>query len=83
MCESIHGSVVGLMNTADILTLQQAASYLQIHERTLRRLVKQGEVLAYCLSQKPRSHYRFLKTDLLTWLVGETRQGATMQEVEV
>lgn len=57
MSESNYG-------VAPLLKLKEAAKYLRIHEMTLRRIVKSGEIPHIFLGK----HYRFHKVVLDKWL---------------
>ena len=60
----------------DILTIREVADYLKVTERTLYRLVQDGEVPGF----KVGGSWRFRRDDLEQWITqrsrGATRTGA-------
>ena len=47
---------------------QEGAAFLGLHPKTLMRLAREGEVSAYSISDGPRRHWRFLISELDTWM---------------
>jgi excisionase family DNA binding protein len=47
---------------------KDGAAFLRIHPKTLMRLAREGEVPAYSLSEGTRRHWRFLISELDTWM---------------
>ena len=52
----------------NVLTLQEAARYVRVSEKTLREMAKTGRVP----SQRVGREWRFLKEALKEWLAGYT-----------
>ena len=53
-----------LRNNERPWTAAQAADYLQVHQRTITRLAKIGEIPAFRIG----SHWRFRPADLDSWI---------------
>jgi excisionase family DNA binding protein len=47
---------------------KEGATFLRIHPKTLMRLAREGGVPAYSFSEGPRRHWRFLISELDTWM---------------
>jgi Helix-turn-helix domain len=47
---------------------KQGAAFLRMHPKTLMRLARQGVVRAYSFSDGVRRHWRFLLSELDTWM---------------
>jgi excisionase family DNA binding protein len=47
---------------------QEAARFLSISAKTLTRLARQGEIPAHSIGQRTRRRWRFLKSELDTWM---------------
>ena len=47
---------------------KEGAAFLRIHPKTLMRLARHGIVPAYSFSDGVRRHWRFLLTELDTWM---------------
>ncbi len=52
----------------DILTIREVADYLKVTERTLYRLVKDGELPAF----KVGNSWRFRREDISAWIGTQT-----------
>jgi excisionase family DNA binding protein len=50
----------------EILTLKQAAEFLQVSNLTIQRAIKSGKMKAF----KPGRDYRILKEDLIAFIEG-------------
>jgi excisionase family DNA binding protein len=46
----------------------EAAKFLHVHPKTLMRLARLGSVPAYPFNDGSRRHWRFLKSELDTWI---------------
>lgn len=47
---------------------KEGAAFLRMHPKTLMRLARQGVVRAYSFSDGVRRHWRFLLSELDTWM---------------
>jgi excisionase family DNA binding protein len=47
---------------------KDGAAFLRVHPKTLMRLARKGEVPAYSFSEGTRRHWRFLISELDTWM---------------
>ena len=56
---------------AEILTIKQVASYLQVTERTIYRLAASDGIPAF----KVGGSWRFRKLDIDTWIASQTQEG--------
>lgn len=54
----------------DVLTVKNVAEYLKLTERTVYRLVQEGELPGF----KVGNSWRFLRRDLQRWIAQQTRQ---------
>lgn len=55
-----------------IMTLKEVAEYLRIHQTTLRKLIRRGEILGF----KIGSDYRFRRDEIEKWLAEKQRSAA-------
>jgi excisionase family DNA binding protein len=49
---------------------QEAAQFLSISAKTLTRLARQGDIPAHAIGDRTRRRWRFLKSELDTWMHG-------------
>jgi len=54
----------------------EGASFLCIHPKTLMRLAREGSVPAYSISEGTRRHWRFLLSQLDTWMRSKVNSNA-------
>jgi hypothetical protein len=54
----------------------EGAAFLRIHPKTLQRLARIGMVPAYSLSDGIRRHWRFLLSELDTWMRSRVNSNA-------
>jgi excisionase family DNA binding protein len=54
------------------MTLKEVAEYLRIHQTTLRKLIRRGEILGF----KIGSDYRFRQDEIEKWLAEKQRSAA-------
>jgi len=55
---------------------KDGAAFLRIHPKTLMRLAREGEVPAYSFSEGTRRHWRFLTSELDTWMRSKVNSNA-------
>jgi excisionase family DNA binding protein len=55
---------------------KDGAAFLRIHAKTLMRLARKGEVPAYSFSEGTRRHWRFLISELDTWMKSKVNSNA-------
>jgi excisionase family DNA binding protein len=55
---------------------KDGAAFLRIHPKTLMRLAREGEVPAYSFSEGTRRHWRFLISELDTWMKSKVNSNA-------
>ena len=56
----------------DMLTIADVAKYLRLHELTVRRLAREGELPAFKIGRQ----WRIKRTLLETWVVERTGKGS-------
>lgn len=54
----------------------EGAAFLNIHPKTLMRLAREGSVPAYSISEGTRRHWRFLLSELDTWMRSKVNSNA-------
>ena len=54
-------------NDNEILTIEEAAKYLQLGTRTIRKLIKMKKIP----HKKVLNKYRFVKSELKNWMSGK------------
>jgi excisionase family DNA binding protein len=54
----------------------EGAAFLHIHPKTLMRLAREGSVPAYSISEGTRRHWRFLLSELDTWMRSKVNSNA-------
>jgi excisionase family DNA binding protein len=47
---------------------EEGAAFLRLHPKTLMRLARESRVPAYSFSEGTRRHWRFLLSELDTWM---------------
>jgi excisionase family DNA binding protein len=55
---------------------KDGAAFLRVHPKTLMRLARKGEVPAYSFSEGTRRHWRFLISELDTWMKSKVNSNA-------
>jgi excisionase family DNA binding protein len=55
---------------------KEGAAFLSIHPKTLMRLAREGAVPAYSFSEGTRRHWRFLISELDTWMRSRVNSNA-------
>ena len=55
---------------------QEGAAFLGLHPKTLMRLAREGEVIAYSISEGTRRHWRFLISELDKWMKSKVNSSA-------
>lgn len=60
----------------EVLTVKQVAEFLQMDERTIYKLAKQGDIPAFKVSNQ----WRFLKKDIESWV--EQKKSEVMGKAE-
>jgi excisionase family DNA binding protein len=55
---------------------KEGAEFLCIHPKTLMRLAREGSVPAYSFSEGTRRHWRFLISELDTWMRSKVNSNA-------
>jgi len=55
---------------------KEGAEFLRIHPKTLMRLAREGSVPAYTFSEGTRRHWRFLISELDTWMRSRVNSNA-------
>ena len=55
---------------------KEGAAFLSIHPKTLMRLAREGSVPAYSFSEGTRRHWRFLISELDTWMRSRVNSNA-------
>jgi len=60
----------------EVLTLKQAADYLQLKQTTIRRMARDGALPGRCVEQE----WRFLKSALEDWLRGRDGRSILLQQ---
>jgi excisionase family DNA binding protein len=55
---------------------KEGAAFLRIHPKTLMRLAREGVVRAYSFSDGVRRHWRFLVSELDTWMRSRVNSNA-------
>ncbi|NLU27073.1 MAG: helix-turn-helix domain-containing protein [Hungateiclostridium thermocellum] len=58
---------MGYDSLPEVLTLKQAAEFLQVSRLTVQRAIKAGKLKAF----KPGRDYRILKEDLIVYVEGK------------
>ena len=61
---------MGYDSLPEVLTLKQAAEFLQVSRLTVQRAIKAGKLKAF----KPGRDYRILKEDLIVYVEGKDSQ---------
>jgi len=60
----------------EVLTVRQVAEFLQMDERTIYKLAKQGDIPSFKVSNQ----WRFLKKDIESWV--EQKKSEVMRKTE-
>ncbi|GAB4117279.1 MAG: hypothetical protein Kow00103_13820 [Candidatus Caldatribacteriota bacterium] len=60
----------------EVLTVKQVAEFLQMDERTIYKLAKQGHIPSFKVSNQ----WRFLKKDIESWV--EQKKSEVMEKAE-
>jgi excisionase family DNA binding protein len=55
---------------------KEGAAFLRLHAKTLMRLAREGAVPAYSFSEGSRRHWRFLLSELDTWMRSKVNSNA-------
>ena len=55
---------------------KEGAAFLRLHPKTLMRLAREGVVRAYSFSDGVRHHWRFLLSELDTWMRSKVNSNA-------
>src|SRR5690348_15344458 len=55
---------------------KEGAVFLRMHPKTLMRLAREGSVPAYSFSEGTRRHWRFLLSELDTWMRSKVNSNA-------
>jgi excisionase family DNA binding protein len=55
---------------------KEGAIFLRVHAKTLMRLAREGIVPAYSFSEGTRRHWRFLISELDTWMKSKVNSNA-------
>jgi excisionase family DNA binding protein len=72
MAEDSKRASGGADTTPDMMTIAEVAKYLKLHELTVRRLAREGELPAFKVGRQWR-----IKRDLLeTWIADRSGKGA-------
>ena len=64
--------VAALNEMADMLTIADVAKYLKLHELTVRRLAREGELPAFKVGRQ----WRIKRNLLETWIVERSGKGS-------
>jgi excisionase family DNA binding protein len=62
----------GADKTPDMMTIAEVAKYLKLHELTVRRLAREGELPAFKVGRQ----WRIKRTLLETWIADRSGKGA-------
>ena len=73
MTEDTNGKGLPVM-----LTISEVAEYLKLHELTVRRLAREGELPAFKVGRQ----WRIQRTKLQEWIDARSGQGASGEETE-
>jgi len=55
---------------------KEGATFIRIHPKTLMRLAREGSVPAYSFGEGTRRHWRFLISELDTWMRSKVNSNA-------
>jgi hypothetical protein len=55
---------------------KEGAAFLRMHQKTLMRLAREGKVPGYSFSEGTRRHWRFLISELDTWMRSKVNSNA-------
>ena len=67
---------VGDKPSSDIISAPQACRFLSVHRNTLYKLIRNGEVPAFKMTNG--GQWRFRKSELEDWLETRQRKGASL-----
>jgi excisionase family DNA binding protein len=56
------------METNQLLTVEELAQHLQVHQQTVRRWIKEGKLPAIKLGESRTAHYRITERDATRFL---------------
>jgi hypothetical protein len=63
-----HGRWGSASQPEPYVDAKEGAAFLRLHPKTLMRLAREGVVRAYSFSDGARHHWRFLLSELDTWM---------------